>query len=309
MQKFTGVFAALPVPFKDDHSIDEGELAALASWVAGHDGISGLVTNGIAGEVFALSPEERVRVTTVVAEATDNLVPVISGIYCERLDEAADQATQLEAGGATGLLVMPPGRWLRYSMDRQQVLTHFDWIAEASSLPLVAHLYPAATKAAYSVDTLEALATHGRVVAFKVGTRDMGKYEENVRAIRAANPECTILTCQDEFLLPSLVQDVDGAMVGFASFVPELVTALWAAVEADDLSAAKRVYDEIYPLNQLVYGNDHPSFENYPRMKTAMMLSGRLSSDFVRPPVATTSKELHETIEGVLATARLVARA
>jgi 4-hydroxy-tetrahydrodipicolinate synthase len=308
MQGFTGILAALPVPFTTEFGVDREELASVASWIASHEGITGVVTNGIAGEVFALSPQERVDVTRVVVEAVEGRVPVISGIYCERLEEAAEQAVALEDAGASGLLVMPPGRWLRYGTNKQQVLTHFRWIAKATTLPLVAHLYPAATKAAYDVDTLRALAREETVVSFKVGTRDIARYEENLLAIREANPDCTLLTCQDEFLLASLVQDVDGAMVGFASFVPELVTELWSNIKKNDLDAARETYARLYPLNKLVYGHDHPSYENYPRMKTAMMLSGRLSSDAVRPPVEKTSSQARASIEEILRAATLAPR-
>jgi 4-hydroxy-tetrahydrodipicolinate synthase len=57
----------------------------------------------------------------------------------------------------------------------------------------------------------------------EVGTRDMNKYARDVRTIRQANPNVTVLTCHDEYLLASMVQGVDGALVGFASFVPQMI--------------------------------------------------------------------------------------
>ena len=54
----------------------------------------------------------------------------------------------------------------------------------------------------------------------KLGTREMNKYARDVRTIRQVSPEVTVLTCHDEYLLASMVQGVDGALVGFASFIP-----------------------------------------------------------------------------------------
>ena len=48
----------------------------------------------------------------------------------------------------------------------------------------------------------------------KVGTRDMNKYARDLHVIKQANPNVTVLTCHDEYLLPSMVQGVDGALVG-----------------------------------------------------------------------------------------------
>ena len=48
---YKGIFPALQCPFDQSLSIDEPELGKFASWLAGHEGIGGLVTNGHTGEV------------------------------------------------------------------------------------------------------------------------------------------------------------------------------------------------------------------------------------------------------------------
>lgn len=265
--------------------VDAAELERLVDWIAGTPGMAGIATNGIAGEVFALSPAERAEATRIAANAVGGRVPVISGIYAERTEDAIEHGQMAKAAGASALLLMPASRWLRYGMDEAHVLSHFTRVGEAVGLPLIAHVFPAATKATYPPSLLARLAELPWVTAFKLGPREMAVYEKSIRAIRRANPQATILTCQDEFLLPSMVQGIDGALVGFASFVPERITALFAAVSGDRLAEARRIYDDLAPLTELVYGASHPSWENYPRMKTAMRLCGRLASDVCRPPV------------------------
>ena len=68
IKPFRGILPALQLPYSDDFLIDEPELRRFARWLAGHDGIGGLVTNGHTGEVFALSAEERAEVTRIVAD-------------------------------------------------------------------------------------------------------------------------------------------------------------------------------------------------------------------------------------------------
>lgn len=80
---FRGILPAMQVPFCADGSIDEPELRGFARWLGERRGIGGLVTNGHTGEVFALSPQERARVTQIVAEEAGDRTPVISGICCE----------------------------------------------------------------------------------------------------------------------------------------------------------------------------------------------------------------------------------
>ena len=50
-------------------------------------------------------------------------------------------------------------------------------------------------------------------------------------------PIAAVLTCHDEYLLASMVQGVDGGLLGFASFIPELILELVNAVQAGDLNA------------------------------------------------------------------------
>ncbi len=47
--------------------------------------------------------------------------------------------------------------------------------------------------------------------------RSRAKGFADLKAIRAAAPSCAVLICHDEHLLASMVQGIDGALVGFAS--------------------------------------------------------------------------------------------
>ena len=209
---------------------------------------------------------------------------MISGICCEGIDEAVEHAMMAKEAGASGLLVMPPHMWLRFGMKPEHVVEHFSEIGKHSGLDLVVHIYPSWTRAAYSCDLLAELARLPWVKVFKIGTRDMNKYVMDLQAIRDTAPEKTILTCHDEYLLASMVQGVDGALVGFASFIPDKIVALWEAVQAGDLKRAMQLQFEINPLKQVVYGFGEPTGEAHARMKAAMALAGIVKSPVVRRP-------------------------
>ena len=51
---WSGVFAATLCPFKEDYSLDEESLRAYARYLAGVEGMRGLVCNGHTGEVMGL---------------------------------------------------------------------------------------------------------------------------------------------------------------------------------------------------------------------------------------------------------------
>jgi 4-hydroxy-tetrahydrodipicolinate synthase len=283
--EYRGILPALQLPFDQNLEIDEAEMRRFAGWLAGHKGIGGLVTNGHTGEVFALTAKQRAHATRLAAEAANGRIPVVSGICCEGISEAVEHANMAKEAGASGLLLMPPHGWLRFGMAQpDNVVDFFAAVGKGSGLDIIVHVYPAWTRASYSFETLAALAKLPWVKCMKVGTRDMNKYARDLAVIRAADPSVTILTCHDEYLLPSMVQGVDGALVGFASFIPQQIVELYAAVQAGDLKKAQQIQAWINPLKDVVYGGGEPTGNAHARMKMAMYLAGILKSPVVQPP-------------------------
>jgi 4-hydroxy-tetrahydrodipicolinate synthase len=307
--QYKGIFPALQCPFNADLSIDEPEMRRFTGWLAGIKGVGGLVTNGHTGEVFALTAKQRAQATRLAAEATAGKIPVISGICCEGITEAVEHAQMAREAGASAVLLMPPHGWLRFGMRQpENVVDFFKAVGEGSGLDIIVHIYPAWTRASYSFETLAALAKLPHVKSMKVGTRDMNKYARDLRTIREANPSVTILTCHDEYLLATMVQGVDGALVGFASFIPQRIVELYAAVQAGDLKKAQEIQAWINPLKDAVYGGGEPTGDAHARMKVAMQFAGILQSSRVQPPTRLPEGAALEAIKDAVTNAGLLQR-
>lgn len=309
ISNYRGIIPAISCPFTDDHRIDEPALRGLASWLAGHDGVVAVMTNGHTGEVFSLTPSERAQVTRIVADELRGKLPVISSIVCEGIAEAQEHARAAREAGAAALDVMPPHHWLRFGFTPGHALEYFQAIHEAApDLDLVCHVYPAWTRASYSSKLMGDLARLPYVQAFKVGQRDMNKYARDIQSLRDADASKAILTCHDEYLLASMVQGVDGALVGFATFIPQLIIDLWDAVKAGDLKRAQQVQALITPLKDAVYGGGEPTGEAHARMKAGMYLAGVLESATVRPPTEAPNDADMQALRAALTGAGLLAR-
>lgn len=305
---FKGLIPAIAVPFNDDYSIDAPGLTRFARWLSAEPGIKALMTNGHTGEVFSLTPRERAEVTRITVEAVDGRVPIISSVVCEGILDAIEQANWAKEAGARALDIMPPHHWLRFGFRPQHVIDYFTAIGEGCGLPLVVHVYPAWTKASFSSELLAELAQLKYVHAFKIGTREMNKYARDVKAIRAVAPQKALLTCHDEYLLASLVQGVDGALVGFASLIPDLIKDLLDAVAAGDLKRAMAIQALIDPLKDAVYGDGEPTGEAHACMKAAMAAAGVIDRATVRPPTIAPSRAELARIEAAVAQAGLARR-
>lgn len=307
IKNYRGIIPAIACPFTRDLRIDEPALRKLASWLARQPGVVAVMTNGHTGEVFSLTPRERAEVTRIVADELKGKLPVISSIVCEGLTEAREHAKMAREAGAQALDVMPPHHWLRFGFRPAHVVEYFEAIAEVE-LDLVAHVYPAWTRASYSSATLAQLARLPYVQAFKVGQRDMNRYASDIKAIREADPSKSILTCHDEYLLATMVQGVDGALVGFATFIPGLINDLWEAVKAGDLKRAMKIQDLITPLKDAVYGGGEPTGEAHARMKAGMYLAGVIDDPTPRPPTEEPTQEELAALRAALTRAELLKR-
>jgi len=303
MTNFHGLIPAMAVPFRADYSIDEQELASFARWVAAQPGVVGMMTNGHTGEVFSLTPRERAEVTRIVAAATS--CPVISSVVCEGIKDAVEQAQWAKDAGAQALDIMPPHHWLRFGFRPSHVIDYFQAVGKASGLPLIVHVYPAWTKASFSSELLAELATMPFVHAFKIGTREMNKYKRDLQMIRAVAPGKALLTCHDEYLLASMVQGIDGALVGFASVIPGLIHDLLQAVKAGDLKRAMAIQAQIDPLKDAVYGGGEPTGEAHANMKAAMVAAGIFRNGTMRPPTVVPDRKVLAQIAEAVAAAGL----
>ncbi len=320
---WAGVFAATLCPFHEDEAIDEEGLRAYIRNLCAVPGLKGLVPNGHTGEIMSLREHERARVTRIVAEevkksvecrvsertrrrkvptsetrhATPDTRPlVVSGVCGEGSLSAIDHALAAKEAGADGILLMPPHHWLRFGRSSEEAVGFIADVAEGADIDIVIHQYPAWTKAGYTLKEMLEMVKIPQVKCIKMGTRDMARWLWDYEQLKAANPDVTIITCHDEYLLPTLLEAGDGALIGFAGFAPELMIELVHACLEGDLPRAKKAQQTVAPLARLIYNFGEPGCGAHQRMKVAKWLLGEISSPVFRRPVRPLSEERVEEL-------------
>ena len=284
---WTGVFAATLCAFNPDESIDEAGLRSYFAALCRVPGLKGLVCNGHTGEIMALDPAERARVTQILAEEVKKSgrpLKVISGLAAEGSLVAIDHAKAAKAAGADGILLMPPHYQLRFGRPSDTATGFVADVAEGADVPIIVHQYPSWTKVCYSLAEMLEMVKLPQVVSIKMGTRDMARWLYDYEQLKAAAPRVSIITCHDEYLLPTLLEAGDGALIGFAGFAPELMIQLVDACVAGDLAGAKLAQQTVAPLARLIYNFGEPGCSAHQRMKVALWLMGKISSPVFRRP-------------------------
>ena len=141
---------------------------------------------------------------------------------------------------------------------------------------IIIHQYPFDCKAFYPVEMVLEMAKIPNVKALKCGIRQMAVYERDVGILRKKAPKLTILSCMDEYLVSSLYIGVDGALVGFGGLIPELITEVWKAVQANDFVKTRKLQSKIFPLAQAVYQIGQPSGEAHATAQRGLAPEGDL---------------------------------
>lgn len=288
-----GLSPAPVTAFKKNGDVDFDTNVRIAKWLASFDDVKSLVILGHAGEGTFLTEGERLDLIRAYADAVD--VPIIAGITGEGTKVAAEEARKCKDAGATGALVYPNHGWLRFGFQKGAPQDRYKAIWEASGLQEILFQYPAATKANYDLDTQLEIAAQEGVVATKNGVRDMKRWYVEIPALKKAQPDLQILSCHDEWLLPTMF-DVDGLLVGYGNIAPELLIDLIKAGKAQDYTAARTIFERLLPVTRAVYHRGS-HMEGTVALKIGLRYRGVMDNATIREPLKDLGEKAEREIE------------
>jgi len=278
-----GVIPAAILPFTHDLTIDEASFRRHLGHIAATPGITAITINAHSTEVASCTLDEQRRVMTIAQDEIGGKMPIVHGIYAEGSLEAARIAQQAAAGGASALLVFPPGPFT-LGHRPEMVVEHFKRIAGATDLPIIAFNYPLAINQGYTTELLMTLADAvPTLAAIKDWCNHPLQMERNIRALQSRAKPVAVLSTASAWLYGSLVLGCRGLLSGSGSVIPELQAQMFAAFQRDDLAEARRLNDLIWPLAEVFYAA--PAVDMHNRMKEALVLLGRIPCAAVRPPL------------------------
>ena len=302
-----GVIPAVLLPFDDDLSIDEKGFRSHLRDVAATKGLSAITINAHSTEVASCSFEEQRRVLAIAQEEIGDRLPLVNGVWADGSIEAARIARMAADGGASALLIFPPAPFT-LGQSPEMALAHFERIADATDLPLIAFQYPLATGQGYPRDTLLKMVDEvPSIRAIKDWAGNVSQHEMHIRTLQSLPRPVNVLTTHSAWLLSSLVLGCNGLLSGSGSVIPDLQAQLFHAVKANDLAEARRLNDRIYPLARVFYADPWADMHN--RMKEALVLLGRLPRAVVRPPLVKLAGAEIDRIRAALVEAGLLGKA
>src|SRR5215471_6425201 len=279
-----GVIPAVLLPFDNDLAVDEANFRKHLRDVASTEGLSAVTINAHSTEVSSCTFDEQKRVLEIAQDEIGARLPLVNGVWSDGSVEAARIARMAAQGGASALLVFPPGPFT-LGQSQEMALTHFRHIAAATDLPLIAFQYPLSTGQGYPKDTLLRMCEEvPSIRAIKDWIGNAAHHEWHIRTLQNLPRPVNVLTTHSAWLFASLVLGCNGLLSGSGSVISDLQAQLFQAVQANDLAEAKRLNDRIQPTAKVFYAEPWANMHN--RMKEALVQLGRLPRAVVRPPLA-----------------------
>jgi 4-hydroxy-tetrahydrodipicolinate synthase len=160
--RFGGILTAMVTPFDANGGLDEDATARLIHHLL-DNGSDGLVLAGSTGEAATMTDEEKVRLWQIgAAESGD--APVIAGTGTYDTRHSVELTERAAEAGVDAVLIVTP-YYVR--PNRRGIKAHYEAIAAATDLPIVAYNIPSRTATDMPNDLLAELGQIENVVAVK----------------------------------------------------------------------------------------------------------------------------------------------
>jgi 4-hydroxy-tetrahydrodipicolinate synthase len=277
-----------------DAQIDEAGLRRYIRHVAAA-GPKALAINVDTGEGPHLWANERLRVLEIVLDEVGDRVPVIAGLGAQYTSQAADLARDFKRAGASGLLVFPISAYQGAPLDPEVAVRYHAAIGDATGLPLILFvLQPALGGVNFLPELLERLCLVTDVAAIKEASFDPQLFVRTRDAVKAARPDCVVLTGNDNFIYESFLLGAEGALIGFGAVATRQQVELIEHALAGHHEQARAIMNRLTPLVNEVFS---APVRNYrARTKAALVMQGLLDRETVREPLLPISDAERERI-------------
>jgi dihydrodipicolinate synthase/N-acetylneuraminate lyase len=290
---YRGVFPIAPTPFNDNEEVDyDGQKRVLDFMIdAGVDGICILANYS---EQFALTDDERERLTALCMDHVAGRVPIIVTTSHYGLKIAAERSRRAQQAGAAMVMLMPPYHGATIRPDEPDVFAFFRGVADAIDIPIMIQDAPVSGVTLSAAFLARLAAEIDQVQYVKV---EVPSAAAKLRALIALAGDALPGPFDGEestTLLPDLDAGATGTMP--SAVQPDLLRAIIQHYQSGERDAAVALYERSLPLIH---------FENRQcglrATKVLMQEGGIIACDRTRQPMA----PLHPaTRQGLLELAR-----
>jgi 4-hydroxy-tetrahydrodipicolinate synthase len=287
--KWEGVMPAITTQFDAQGNLDLEVFQHNLSHQIGA-GVHGIILGGTLGEASTLTGQEKQQLLTTTLKQVKGKIPVIMNIAEQSTHRAIQEAQQTEAGGANGLMLLPP---MRYKATDEETVAYFAAVADATQLPIMIYNNPVDYKIEVTLEMFAALEHHKNITAVKESTRDVTNV---TRMINRFGERFKILCGVDTIAIETLLMGAKGWVAGLVDAFPEETVAIYTYCKIGEIEKARSIFRWFLPLLELDI-----SPQLVQNIKLCEVATG-LGTGHVRPPrLPLHGKEL-ERVQAIIKT-------
>ena len=242
-----GIFPPVVTPFDRRGEVDDGCFRENLRKYVGV-GLGGIVVTGSTGEAPYLTKRERLRLVELARPIIKPPEVMIVGTGLESTRETLRLSREAIARGADALLVVTPN-YYKPKMDATALSAHYHALADGVRRPVLIYSIPQFTGVHIDAATIATLSRHPNIVGLKESSGNLAFVREVLCKVR---PGFRVLVGSVQILLDSLKAGATGAVLGQATFAPELCVGVYEAFCQGRMKAARELQQRLLPLAQKI---------------------------------------------------------
>jgi len=282
-----GIIAYPITPFATDGSVNIAKYKELLERMV-KAGVHAVAPLGSAGVLPYLSDQERQLIVEATMEQVNGRIPVMIGVSGLTTERVVHHARFAEKQGAAAVMIIPMSYW---KLTEAEILTHFNTVGDAISLPIMAYNNPATGGLDMPPEFLAKLLRIPNVTMIKESTGDVNRLH---RLVQEAGDDVAFYNGSNPLALDAFIAGARGWCTAAPNLIPELNLALYDAISKADLPTALKVFRKQLPLLQFIVAG------GLPRTVAAGLKILGVEPGGLRAPLAELTAADKEKLAGIL---------
>ena len=297
MQKsiFKGIIAYPITPFNQQEQIDVPLFKRLTERMI-IAGVHAIAPLGSTGVMPYLSDEEKEALTEATIQQVAGRVPVLTGVSNLTTERTIHHAKFAEKAGSDAVMILPMSYW---KLSDQEIFEHYEAVAAAISIPIMAYNNPATGGVDMSPSLLKKLLEIPNVTMIKESSGDLQRMHTLRKELGADLP---FFNGSNPLALGAFTAGASGWCTAASNLIPELNIALYEAILRNDLKRAQELFSQQLDLLKFLLAKGLPR-----AIKAGLELLGEDAGQ-LRAPLKPLSAVEIEALKGLLQGCELAVR-
>lgn len=282
-----GIIAYPVTPFNAEGQVDISLFKVLVERliVSGSHGIAPLGSTGV---LPYLTDEEKEAITEATVQQVAGRVPIVTGVSNLTTERTIHHARFAEKAGSTAVMILPMSYW---KLTDDEVFTHYEKVANAISIPIMAYNNPATGGIDMSPALLKRLLEIPNVTMIKESTGDLQRMHYLRRAL---GEDVAFFNGSNPLALAAFAAGATGWCTAAPNLIPALTKDLYDAVQNNNYKLAREVFYKQVGLLQFIVSKGLPR-----AIQAGLELEG-IPAGYLRSPLMPLTKADKAQLQGLL---------